>query len=395
MSRIFASFWSGGFESACHINRHGDRLDLIATTQHDQFAADDYRLLSTMGMRTARDAVRWPSVDRQGQYQFESFLPMLRASLAARIQVNWTLCHYGWPDDVDILSAKFVDRFRRYAAAVATVVAGETVDAPLYTPINEPSFLAWAAGNAGVVRPHAPDRDNEIKRQLVRATIAAIDAIRSIDRRARFVHVDPIIHVVARAGHCDETLYARAYAEAQYEACDLLTGAKEPELGGRPEYLDIVGCNYYHSSQWELGGATLSWSDGSSDPRRVPLQELLRKAHVRFGRPMILGETSHFGPGRAAWITHVSVAIAQAIRDGLPIHGVCIFPVIDRPDWEDRNHWHHSGLWDVEPRGDRLQRVLNEPYAVALREAQSRVQAARDEKSPPPAPLAKGDAADG
>ena len=118
MKSVFASFWSGGFESASHINRHGQRLDLIATTQHDQFAVDDYRLLSTMGLHTARDAVRWPLVDRSGEYQFESFVPMLKASLAAGIQVNWTLCHYGWPDDIDILSPRFVDRFARYAAAV-------------------------------------------------------------------------------------------------------------------------------------------------------------------------------------------------------------------------------------------------------------------------------------
>ena len=395
MKSVFASFWSGGFESASHINRHGQRLDLIATTQHDQFAVDDYRLLSTMGLHTARDAVRWPLVDRSGEYQFESFVPMLKASLAAGIQVNWTLCHYGWPDDIDILSARFVDRFARYAAGVASVVAGENDDVPLYTPINEPSFLAWAAGNAGVVRPDAPGRDNEIKRQLVRATIAAVDAIRDVDRRARFVHVDPIIHVVARAGHPDEAPNARAYAEAQYEACDLLTGAKEPELGGRPEYLDIVGWNYYHSSQWELGGATLPWSEDSCDPRRAPLNELLRRAHERFRRPMILAETSHVGSGRAAWIMHVSVAVAHAIRDGVPIDGVCIFPVIDRPDWEDTNHWHNSGLWDMERCGDRLERVLNEPYAMALRAAQSRVQAARDEKFSPARLAEAVDGADG
>ena len=35
------SFWIGGFESACHINRAGCRLDLAAATQHDRFADAD------------------------------------------------------------------------------------------------------------------------------------------------------------------------------------------------------------------------------------------------------------------------------------------------------------------------------------------------------------------
>ena len=32
---VFSSFWMGGFESACHITRKGNRLDMIAATQHD------------------------------------------------------------------------------------------------------------------------------------------------------------------------------------------------------------------------------------------------------------------------------------------------------------------------------------------------------------------------
>ena len=59
---------------------------------------------------------------------------------------------------------------------------------------------------------------------------------------------------------------------------------------------------------------------------------------------------------------------------GVPVEGVCLYPVIDRPDWEDANHWHNSGLFDLvrEPDGT-LRRVLNEEYAGALGEAQATV----------------------
>jgi hypothetical protein len=378
MSALFASFWSGGFESSCHVNRLGTRLDLIAATQHDRLAKEDYQRLREIGMLTARDGVRWPLIDRSGSYNFASFLPMLRAARAAGIQVNWTLCHYGWPDDIDVFSGAFVDRFARYAAAVASLVAGESADVPLYSLINEPSFLAWAAGDGGIFHPRATERGHELKRQIVRATIAGIEAIRSIDRRARFVHVDPMINVVPRVDRPEDGARAFAHTTSQYESWALLTGELEPDLGGRADYLDIAGYNYYHSNQWELGGSRLRWEDHPLDPRWMPLQELLTRAHKRFPRPMLLGETSHFGVGRGRWIIDVSVAVAHGILAGLPIEGICLFPIIDRPDWENLNHWHNSGLWDLEPRSGALHRVISHPYAVALQTARATVQAARD-----------------
>jgi hypothetical protein len=44
---------------------------------------------------------------------------------------------------------------------------------------------------------------------------------------------------------------------------------------------------------------------------------------------------------------------------------------LDRFDWEDRTHWHNSGLWDMEPDGaGGYRRVLNAEYARALEAAQ-------------------------
>ena len=41
-SRLFPSFWLAGFESACHINRRGQRLDLVSATQHDRELDADF-----------------------------------------------------------------------------------------------------------------------------------------------------------------------------------------------------------------------------------------------------------------------------------------------------------------------------------------------------------------
>ena len=39
LSRLCRSFWIAGFESACHVNSRGVRLDLVAATMVEHLAA--------------------------------------------------------------------------------------------------------------------------------------------------------------------------------------------------------------------------------------------------------------------------------------------------------------------------------------------------------------------
>jgi hypothetical protein len=372
---LFRSYWQAGFESACHINRAGARLDLLAATQHDRLAREDYRRVKRFGMATVRESIRWHLVDRRGGYDFASVRPLAEAARMEGMQVIWTLCHYGWPDDLDLLSARFVDRFGAYARAVARFLVECHDDRPLwFVPINEISFTAWAAGARGMMHPYAEAPAPAIKRQLVRATIAAIDAIRDVAADARFLHVDPLVHVVAPRHRPELAPAARAETAAQFEAVELLCGALEPELGGDPRYLDVLGLNYYHANQWELGNGRLRWEDQPLDDRWVPLHKLLAGVSHRFQRPLLLSETSHFGSGRARWIREIAGEVRTALLAGVPVEGICLYPIIDRPDWDDPCHWHNSGLWDIRAAsGDRLERVLNEEYADAVRAAQREV----------------------
>jgi beta-glucosidase/6-phospho-beta-glucosidase/beta-galactosidase len=371
----------GGFEGACHVNRFGTRLDLAHQTQHDVQARHDYDLARRAGLRTLRDGVRWPLVEpRDGHYDFSSFVPMLRAAIDARVQVIWTLCHYGLPDGLDVFSPAFPDRFARYCRSVACVVAEHTDEVPYYTPINEISFFAWAAGDAeahGFIHPHARGRSGELKEQLVRAAIAGMEAIWYVDSRARFVHVDPAVHVVPPRRRPDLAVAAAAKHESQFEAWDLICGRRSPELGGSMRYLDVMGLNYYHSNQWEHEAGRLRWEDEPRDARWRPLGDLLAAIHARYGRPLCLGETGHFGIGRARWIREIGQEIAAALDAGVPVEGVCLYPLVDRPDWEDASHWHHSGLFDVVREDDgTLRRVLNTEYAAGLRNAREAVERA-------------------
>src|SRR5215207_7797211 len=128
---VFQSFWMGGFECSTHrlprrktLGRFaGQRLDLIASTRHDKFALEDYTRLRDVGMRTARDGVRWHLIEKSpSRYDFSSLLPMLRAARETQTQIIWDLLHYGWPDGLNIWGAAFVERFERFARAVAGVI---------------------------------------------------------------------------------------------------------------------------------------------------------------------------------------------------------------------------------------------------------------------------------
>jgi hypothetical protein len=369
-SPMFSSFWMGGFESACHINVRGERLDMIAGVQHDKKVRCDYSMLRYLGFLTVRDGARWHLIDRGATYDFSSFLPMVEAA-AEGTQVIWNLCHYGWPDDIDVLSPEFVNRFARFSGATASVIREESDEVPFYTPINEISFLSWAASR-DVIFPFAAGKDNELKQQLVRATIAACEAIWQVDPRARFVYPEPSIHVVAPFNNPSLTWEAQAYNESQYEAWDMIAGSKMPWLGGHQKYLDIIGMNYYHSSQWEIQDGGLRWEDEPRDQRWLPFRELINATWERYRRPLVISETSHFGAGRARWIIEISQEVAGALDSGIPVEGICLYPILDRFDWEDPAHWHNSGLFDLR-RDDSggLVRVVNCEYAEALAEAQA------------------------
>ncbi|MGN6369832.1 MAG: beta-glucosidase [Phycisphaerae bacterium] len=366
--QLFRSFWMGGFESACQINSNGVRIDMLAATQHDVQVREDYERVKAVGIRTVRDGVRWPCVETSpGVYDWSSFVPMVKAAEAAGVQVVWNLLHYGWPPDIDILSGAFVDRFARYCRAVAQIVKDETGGEPVYVPVNEISFLAWAVGYKGIIQPVALGKAHEIKRQLVRAAIAGMEAVWSVEPRARFAHVDPIIHVIAPRGRPDLEEAARQQHAGQYEAWDMISGRAQPELGGNAKYLDIIGVNYYHSNQWETPDVRLRWEDEPRDERWVPFHRLLDGVCQKYGRPVFISETSHFGVGRGKWIEEIAQEVYVARLQGVPVEGVCLYPIIDRPDWEEPSHWHNSGLWDLrETAGGGLERVACEEYVEAL-----------------------------
>ena len=369
----FRSFWMAGYEGADHRNGSGRQLDMQRATGHGARVDEDYRAAVALGLAVARESISWRSVEGPGGFDFHDVVARAAAAQRCGMQVCWSLCHYGWPDDVDVFSPAFVDRFRRYAAAAARALAPYCDDAPVVNPVNEISFLSYAITETCLIHPYAssdPSRGYALKMNIARAAIEGAKAILDVDSRTRLLHVDPIIHVVAPPHAPELADAAQDNVELQFQAWDMLCGRSEPQLGGHPRLLDLVGVNYYHVNQWEYQTeARLHWH--TRDPRRIRLSQMLDRVHRRYQRPLVITETSHFGDGRGTWLREVTDEVIAATRAGVPVHGICLYPAIDRPDWDDDAHWHNSGLWDVDAGDPALPRALDPQYAQALVEAQA------------------------
>jgi hypothetical protein len=363
---LFPSFFMGGFECASHELLSGPRLDLTAATGHDRHAAQDYQRLRDYGIRVARDGIRWHLIEPSPyRYNFSSVLPMLRAARETEIQIIWDLCHYGWPNDIDIFSVEFIKRFAGMVSAFVHVLNEES-ELPLFVaPVNEISFFAWAGGESAYLNPFETERPHELKAQLVRAAIEGIEAAWSVNRHTRIVHTDPLINVVHNLARPKEFQVSEYYRLLMFQAWDMLAGRRRPELGGDEKYLDIIGVNYYPNNQWLCGETSFHperWLD-VSDPQYRPLRSLLWEVYERYRRPMFIAETGTESDGRAYWLRYIGGEVCKALQLGIPLEGVCLYPIVDFPGWGDDRHC-ETGLWGMaDAQGHR---EIHRPLAEEL-----------------------------
>ncbi len=371
----------GGYECTDQLNAFGHRVDFLSLTGHLQLINEDYAALDAFRVRTVREGIRWAQIEKTPyHYDFSTVQVLLEAGQRHGIQQVWDLCHFGYPDDLTPLHPLFARRFAALCRAfVAFYRSQRPDDVLIVTPINEVSFISWLGGDARGTVPYCNHQGWEVKYGLMRAYIEGAHALREADPGIRMLSTEPLVNIVpplrptpkqrreAEEGHCN-----------QFQATDMLSGRLCPELGGHAGLLDIVGFNYYYDNQWQNNtDLKLGWNDDAPDPRWRSLRVLLREAYKRYRRPFALTETSHPGQDRPQWLRMIGTECAAVLSEGLPLWGACLYPIVDRPDWDHLDQWHQSGLWDADLSQPGPARVLHQPSAEALHEAQALVTAAQ------------------
>jgi hypothetical protein len=371
----FKSFWMGGYECTDKLNAFGNRVDFLKITGHLERIDEDYRDLSLFDIKTVREGIRWSQVEKRAyDYDWSTVKKMIESGKANGIQQVWDLCHFGFPDDLTPLHPMFA---RRFAALCRSFVhfyrSIEPDNTLIVTPINEVSFLSWLGGDVRGTSPYCRGNGWEVKYALMRAYIEGVAALKEADPGIRILTTEPLVQMVPPHNATEHQVREAALAhENQYQSVDMLCGRISPELGGSPDFTDILGFNFYYNNQWEHGTYRfLSWTNEPYDSRWRSVGSLLMEAYVRYQRPIALTETSHSGIDRPKRINYVAKECADILEQGVPLWGVCLYPIIDRPDWDHLHPWHCSGIWDAGVvTNDLPGRILHEPSAAALLESQ-------------------------
>ena len=149
----------------------------------------------------------------------------------------------------------------------------------------------------------------------------------------------------------------------------MLGGRVWPELGGQDKYLDLIGVNFYPQNQWfyDIKGfrRVRKFTPLSRrHPLYRPLREMLEEVYQRYRRPMFIAETGAEDRARASWLRYVCREACAAIDHGVPLHGVCLYPILNHPGWADDRHC-HNGLWDYADAYG--QRTIYQPLAKEVR----------------------------
>jgi dTDP-4-dehydrorhamnose reductase len=356
--------WAG---IECTVNRVGDRyFDQLARSGHDE-REDDLDRIASLGVTSVRYPVLWertaPAAPADANWSWaDARLARLRTLGVSPII---GLVHHGsGPPDTSLVDEGFPDRLASYAGAVAARYPWVT----RFTPVNEPLTTARFSGLYGHWYPHGRD-DLTFARCLIvqcKATALAMQAIRAVTADAQLVFTEDLgfTHSVPRLRYQAEFENLRRWL-----SLDLVSGRvdRHHPLRGWLRHLgvhdaaldwfvahpcppDVIGCNYYVTSERYLDDDLASWppsSHGGNARERYAdveavracglagIERLLHEVHRRFGAPIAITE-AHLGCSREQqlrWLLEIHTAAGRARAAGVPVQAVTAWAVFGSFNW--------------------------------------------------------------
>ena len=363
---MFRSFVWGGYEAASHLRGDHRRIDALRSSGHERWATLDHAILGSLGVRTVREALRWHLIG-EGARDWSSAQAQIEAARATGMEVVWDICHWGMPAGIDVMALDWPKRLADFTHDAVAMMRREGCPVAGWVPVNEMSFWSWAGGQMGWFGPHQQGEGDALKRQLVQGHLAAVGALRALGCVEPVLVAEPLIWIAPVDDSEQEVAAALNFVERSHDAVRWV-------LEADPTAIDVLGLNYYPHNQWVMHGPRLE----ANDPRRRGLASLLAEVARRVPLPIVLTETGAEEPDGDAWLAAVGGEVAEALAAGVPLEGVCVYPVTDYLGWDDERHCPcgpigmRDGRRFVRPRQAAAMRALNgvrpAPRPVLLRE---------------------------
>ncbi|BDO41183.1 family 1 glycosylhydrolase [Cellulomonas sp. NTE-D12] len=371
--------------------RPGHRaLDEYELTDHYRLWRSDIDLAADSGADAIRYGVPWYRVEPEpGRFVWDWFDPVVDHLLERGLVPIVDLVHYGTPLWLDnaAINASYPERVAAYAYAVASRYADRL---HVYTPANEPAVNAEWCGETAAWPPYltGPDGWTKVATGVARGIVLTQQAVAAAVAAPTFVHVEAAFRYELADGAPDEVVEAtrlRAQRDLLIEdlVCGLVDGdhplvpflhrhgVSDATLdwhGALPMPPDVMGVNFYpHLSTGVVEADVSREAPARGRSGADGLEEVLRRFHDRYGRPVFLTETSSRGDAAAhlAWLEESVTRIVELRAAGLPVVGYTWFPLFDLLDWSYRTGTGPAAQY-LEPLG--LYRLSPDPADELRRE---------------------------
>jgi hypothetical protein len=293
-------------------------------------AGRDRSRLCDLGIATVHESACWRTLEtRPGRYDFSELARVCDAAAhTPHSEVILDLLNLEWPDYLDVTRREFVDAFADFAEATVDFLARRARHNITIIPVHQISFLSWAAGDLALVPPYLQSMGGLVRRQLVKAAIRASKVIRAKLPAASLLSVEPLIHSVLNPSVPANLALPERRRRAMFEPWDMLTGKACPELGGRPEYLNIICVRFFERHPW-FDSQRLDSQPQSrrlEDDGQQPFHRTLVEIHQRYGLPVLVTRAPSDGHDASAWSRYIDQELAAALHLGVPIVGVSFHP---------------------------------------------------------------------
>ena len=370
--------WAVGIEDTFipQVRSRGRVLDEYELTGHYDLWREDLALAASTGVRSTRYGIPWYRVNpAPGVFDWswtDAVLDHMVRDLGIHPIVD--LMHYGcplwlegefinpaYPERVAEYTRSFVERYRDLVSS--------------YTPLNEPRINARMCGMNGTWPPYLRGERGYVRMvmALARGMSLTIRAIREVQPEARVVQAEAAEALVTADPSLSDVLHqqraqqflatdlvlGRVDADHELAAWIIDRGAREADLEwfrAHPEEVDVFGVNFYPEFTRKTlirAGARVRRKRGGGTG--ADLHELLVTYHARYGRPVMVTETSTSAvTRRLAWLEASVDAVRDVRRAAVPVIGYTWWPLFSLVAWRYRGgskpastYLVDMGLWDL------------------------------------------------